>query len=79
MQIELLQLEEERKIKLQETKLRVDELVKKKKNDAIETAINSPKNVCYSLDVNGNIRWEGYPPADLEEEINRRISQSMEK
>ncbi|CAL1298831.1 unnamed protein product [Larinioides sclopetarius] len=89
-QVELLQLEEERKLKEQETKQRIEEIVRKQKekiavcityenlDEAIERAINDPRNVAYSIDVYGNVKWEGKPPDDLEEELKKRIAQSME-
>ncbi|GBM23566.1 hypothetical protein AVEN_196642-1 [Araneus ventricosus] len=89
-QVELLQLEENRKLKEQETKLWVEEMVRKEKeklavwityenlDDAIAKALSDPRNVCYSVDVNGNVKWEGKPPDELEEEIKRRVAESME-
>ncbi|PRD26052.1 UNVERIFIED_CONTAM: mRpS26 [Trichonephila clavipes] len=86
-QIHLMQLEENRKLELQETKMRVDEIVRKEKeklsqcityenlDDVIEKTISDPKNYNYAIDVNGNIKWEGTPPSELEEKLKKGIAQ----
>ncbi|GFT69390.1 probable 28S ribosomal protein S26, mitochondrial [Nephila pilipes] len=89
-QIHLLQLEENRKITNEEIKMKVDEIVRNEKektaafityeniDEVIEKALYEPKNFNFAIDVNGNIKWEGTPPSELEEEIKQRITQSRE-
>ncbi|KAG8190127.1 hypothetical protein JTE90_026695 [Oedothorax gibbosus] len=90
-QLEFMQLEESRKIQEQETKARIEKIVREQKeitksyithsnlDEAVERALDSPRNFNFTIDVNGKVNFEGNPPPDFEEDIKQRIAQSAEK
>ncbi|KFM82070.1 putative 28S ribosomal protein S26, mitochondrial, partial [Stegodyphus mimosarum] len=87
-QLQLLQLEEDRKLEEQRIKERVEDIVKKEKeksasyinydnlDTAVEQAMDNPVNVNFAITPDGNVIWEGKPPPDYEENVNKRISEN---
>ncbi|XP_035224180.1 probable 28S ribosomal protein S26, mitochondrial [Stegodyphus dumicola] len=86
-QLELLQLEEERKLEEQRIKERVEDIVRKEKemsafyinydnlDTAIEQAMDNPVNVNFAITPAGDVIWEGKPPPEYEENVIKRISE----
>jgi len=87
--VELLELEENRKAEQEKIKLKVEEIVRKEKEkaasfinyenleSAIEKAMDNPINYNFAINVNGSLKWEGKPPLPFEEEMKRRIAESI--
>lgn len=85
-QLELLKLDEERKKNEEDIKQKVNQLVRIEKEKvkkyltydnleaAIEHALDNPVNVNFAISPDGKIIWEGTPPTELENEMNKRIS-----
>ncbi|XP_015928974.1 small ribosomal subunit protein mS26 [Parasteatoda tepidariorum] len=89
--LKLLEFQEQKKVEDENIKLKVDEIVRKEKekvagyityenlDEAIEKAMENPVNYNFCIDVNGSLKWEGKPPAHFEEEMKRRMDESIAK